>query len=103
MNNSNLAEKLSTEDFTEWEYLATETARVFNLTKNEAEILYNSNTAKIIAAIPFAANCKEPERTAITRLKLKDSSNIMHIFLVMMLTFLTVLHLFLHLKVEISL
>ena len=68
MNNSNLAEKLSSEDFTEWGYLATETARVFNLTKNEAEILYKSNTAKIIAAIPFAANCKEPERTAIAHL-----------------------------------
>ena len=68
MNSTNLAEKISTNDFYEWEYLATETAKVFNLNQKEAEKLYNSNTARIIAAIPFAAECKEPERTAIAHL-----------------------------------
>ncbi len=65
---SNLTNEMVYNDFPEWEYLATETAKVFNLTKKEAENLYNCNTAKIIAAIPFAANCKEPERTAIAHL-----------------------------------
>ena len=68
MNKTNLAEKIENTEFIEWDYLASETARVFNLSKNEAEQLYNSNTAKIIAAIPFAAGCKEPERTAIAHL-----------------------------------
>nr|MCR4714201.1 hypothetical protein [Treponemataceae bacterium] len=34
----------------------------------ETEIFYNSNTAKIIATIPFVAGCNEPERTAIAHL-----------------------------------
>lgn len=68
MFNTNLAEELEISDFSEWNYLTTETAKVFNLTKKDAEKLYNSNTAKIIAAIPFAAGCKEPERTAIAHL-----------------------------------
>ena len=73
MNNSNLAEKLETKTFPEWDYLATETAKVFNLTRKEALALYNSNTAKIIAVIPFAAGCREPERTAIAHLCLYEA------------------------------
>lgn len=68
MNETNLAERVESDNFAEWEYLATETAKVFNLTNKEAEQLYNSNTAKIIASIPFVAECKEPERTAIAHL-----------------------------------
>ena len=68
MKSTNLAETIEPENFIEWDYLATETARVFNLTDKETVQLYNSNTAKIIAAIPFAAGCKEPERTAIAHL-----------------------------------
>lgn len=68
MKNTNLAVKLHQPNFEEWDYLATETAKVFNLSKKEADILYNSNTAKIIAKIPFAAGCKEPNRTAIAHL-----------------------------------
>lgn len=68
MNKTNLAQKIENETFAEWEYLATETARVFNLSQKEAERLYNCNTAKIIASIPFAAGCNEPERTAIAHL-----------------------------------
>lgn len=68
MNKTNLAEKKSIDNFEEWNYLASETARVFNLTQSEYKNLVNSNTAKIIAKIPFAAGCKEPERTAIAHL-----------------------------------
>ena len=68
MKSTNLAETIEPENFIEWDYLATETARVFNLTDKETVQLYNSNTAKIIAAIPFVAGCKEPERTAIAHL-----------------------------------
>ena len=68
MNNSSLAEKTETVCFPEWEYIASETATVFKLTKKEADDLYKSNTAKIIAAIPFVAGCKEPERTAIAHI-----------------------------------
>lgn len=68
MSETNLAEKIELNNFVEWDYLATETAKVFNLSKKEADILYSSNTAKIIAKIPFAAGCKEPNRTAIAHL-----------------------------------
>ena len=33
MNKTNLAQKIEHETFAEWEYLATETARVFNLSQ----------------------------------------------------------------------
>lgn len=68
MINTNLAKKLENTVFEEWEYLTEETSRVFSLTGKEEELLYNSNTAKIIAAIPFVAGCNEPERTAIAHL-----------------------------------
>ena len=68
MNETNLAHVLISDTFTEWEYLAKETAKVFNLTSKEAEQLYNCNTAKLIAALPFVAGCKEPERTSIAHL-----------------------------------
>ena len=68
MHNTNLAEITENDVFPEWEYLTTETARVFYLSNKETEKLYNSNTAKIIAKIPFVAGCKEPGRTAIAHL-----------------------------------
>ena len=68
MNKTSLAVKIDYDYFPEWEYLATETAKVFKLSSKEVQVLYNSNTAKIIAAIPFAAKCREPERTAIAHL-----------------------------------
>ncbi|MCR4734158.1 MAG: hypothetical protein K5829_04015 [Treponema sp.] len=40
----------------------------FVLQKKEHDALNESVTAKIIATIPFAAGCKDPERTAITHL-----------------------------------
>lgn len=52
----------------EWNYLVEETKSVFKLTESETERLYQSKTARIIAAIPFAAGCEEAERTAILHL-----------------------------------
>ena len=68
MGYSNLAEKIDFNEFEEWQYLAEETARVFSLNDKETKKLCVNNTAKLIAAIPFAAGCKEPERTAIAHL-----------------------------------
>ncbi len=73
MNTTNLAKKIENEIFKEWDYIALETAKVFELDKKKTEQLYNSNTAKIIAKIPFAARCKEPERTAIAHLILYEA------------------------------
>lgn len=53
---------------TEWNFFVTEIVKVFNLTQKEFEWLSNCKTAKLIAAIPFAAKCNEPERTAIAHL-----------------------------------
>lgn len=52
----------------EWNYLVEESKSVFHLTESESERLYESKTARIIAAIPFAAGCKDAERTAILHL-----------------------------------
>ncbi len=70
MNSTNLALKNEFDTFAvpEWDYIITELSNVFRLTKEETERLYSSNTAKLIAAIPFVAECKEPERTAIAHL-----------------------------------
>mgnify|MGYP007101844445 CR=1 FL=1 len=73
MNTTNLAEKLETDNFTEWDSIALETAKVFRLSKKETEQLYKSNTAKIIAILPFVAKCNEPERTAIAHLVLYEA------------------------------
>lgn len=63
-----LEKEFNAEDFIKWDYLVSELARVFNLNENEISTLYTSQTAKIIAAIPFAASCKFPERYAICHL-----------------------------------
>lgn len=68
MYNSNLAYKINDVKVPEWDYFVNEIAIVFNLSEKETERLAKSNTAKLIAAIPFAAQCYEPERTAITHL-----------------------------------
>lgn len=52
----------------DWDCLVSETSKVFRMTKMEAADLYNNMTAKIIAAIPYAADCIEPERTAVAHL-----------------------------------
>ncbi len=57
----------------EWSYLVDEVSKVFRLTHSEKERLNNSITAKVIATIPFEANCKEAERTAIAHLCLYEA------------------------------
>ncbi len=56
--------------FFKWEYLVQNMSKVFRMTQDETELFRNSVTAKIIAAIPFAAGCDEPEKTAIAHLSL---------------------------------
>ncbi|AEE17912.1 hypothetical protein [Treponema brennaborense] len=52
----------------DWDYFVSEIQKVFKLNDFEVTRLKNSNVAKIIATIPFAAGCNEPERTAISHL-----------------------------------
>ena len=52
----------------DWNYFVNEVSRVFTLSKKEQKEFKNSVTAKIIATIPFAANCNMPERTATAHL-----------------------------------
>ena len=52
----------------EWNYLVDEVSKVFKFDEEEKYQFQNSNTAKIITTIPFEAQCKEPERTAIAHL-----------------------------------
>lgn len=52
----------------DWNYYVNETSRVFRLTEEEANKLKSSSTAKLIAVIPFAAGCSDPERLAISHL-----------------------------------
>ena len=73
MIETNLAQQIEKTDFSEWDYLVSETAKVFGLNTKQTEQLYNSNTAKIIARLPFVARCKEPERTAIAHLVIYEA------------------------------
>lgn len=70
MYNSNLALKnnQSPWNLKEWDYLVTEISNVFRFTNEEKDVFSNNPTAKLIASIPFVANCIEPERTAIAHL-----------------------------------
>ena len=51
-----------------WEYFVQEMKNVFRFTRKETKWFRNCKTAKLIATIPFAAECDEPERTAIAHL-----------------------------------
>lgn len=70
MLNSNLAYATIKSNISvpEWDYLISETAKVFRLRESEINQLENSTTAKIIAMIPFAAGCNNPERIAISHI-----------------------------------
>lgn len=57
----------------DWNYIVDETSRLFNLTQLEKCNLYKSKTARIIAAIPYAAGCDFPERTAIAHILLYEA------------------------------
>ncbi|MEE3312726.1 MAG: hypothetical protein VZR56_01065 [Treponema sp.] len=52
----------------EWDYFVEEAKSVFNLSDSDTDRLYGNKTARIIASIPFAAGCKDAERTAILHL-----------------------------------
>lgn len=58
----------TTIEFPEWDCFVKEAKTVFGLSDSDAELLYGSRTARIIAAIPFAAGCEDAERTAILHL-----------------------------------
>ncbi|MBR1638475.1 MAG: hypothetical protein IJ688_03715 [Treponema sp.] len=51
-----------------WHYIVHEMKTVFRFTRKETKWFKNCKTAKLIATIPFAAGCNEPERTAIAHL-----------------------------------
>lgn len=52
----------------EWDYFVSEISKVFRFSKEETDWFNNCRTAQLIATIPFAAECVEPERTAIAHL-----------------------------------
>lgn len=70
MNNTNLAYSYQSNiwTFPDWDYYVEEISNVFRFTREERLRFENSYTAKLIATIPFEAECKEPERTAIAHL-----------------------------------
>lgn len=70
MYNSTLALKNNQNPWNlkQWDFLATEISNVFRFTNEEKDVFSNNPTAKLIASIPFVANCIEPERTAIAHL-----------------------------------
>lgn len=70
MFNSNLALKFQNAVWSlqSWSYLIDEISKVFRLSDEEQKKLDNNSTAKIIATLPFEANCIDPERTAIAHL-----------------------------------
>jgi hypothetical protein len=51
-----------------WQEIASIIASSFAMSKARADKLRTSATAKLIAAIPFLAGCREPERTALAHL-----------------------------------
>ena len=70
MYNTNLAFKEEINELPVLDYLFNELKDVFNLSEAEFNKIQNSAAAKIIATLPFAAGCSEPERTAIAHLSL---------------------------------
>lgn len=61
-------EKLNSLPDSTWNYFVKEMKKVFRFTHKETKWFKNCKTAKLIATIPFAAGCDEPERTAIAHL-----------------------------------
>lgn len=67
---NNLAFKQDELYVPEWNYFVNEIKQIYRLTDEEAANFSSNQTAKIIAAIPFVANCYRPEVTAIAHLSL---------------------------------
>ena len=61
-------ETIDDEKFLDWDYMVCEMAVIFRMTEDESRRFAESGTAKIIATLPFAAGCSEPERTAVLHL-----------------------------------
>ena len=109
MQNSNAIRSYNEQSWNlpEWNYLVDGVSKVFKFDEEEKYKIENSNTAKIIATLPFEAQCKEPERTAIAHLclyvaEIKGFKNIVLIFHPMIRTYTTDSLLFLPLKVEVK-
>mgnify|MGYP001344891158 CR=1 FL=1 len=51
-----------------WAELAAQIADAFRMRETESSAFKANKTARLIAAIPFAAGCEEPERTALAHL-----------------------------------
>jgi len=51
-----------------WRDLLSDLSASMNLTEDELKKIEDSSTAKLIAAIPFAADCTNPERYALANL-----------------------------------
>ncbi len=51
-----------------WEAITNKIGGTFRLNSTELDSLRNNKIAKLIACIPFIAECIEPERTALTHL-----------------------------------
>ena len=109
MQNSNAIRSYNEQSWnlSDWNYLVDEVSQVFKFDEEEKYKIENSNTAKIIATLPFEAQCKEPERTAIAHLclyvaEIKGFKNIVLIFHPMIRTYTTDSLLFLPLKVEVK-
>jgi len=52
----------------QWEEISGRVAAAFRMTSDETERLRNKNIAKLIAATPFLAGCRDAERTAVAHL-----------------------------------
>ncbi|MDR1326450.1 MAG: hypothetical protein LBK00_10485 [Treponema sp.] len=61
------AAPLSVEPFP-WNLLCKSVAETFRFTSQESTAFANNRTARLVAAIPFAAGCEEAERTALAHL-----------------------------------
>jgi hypothetical protein len=61
---------MATQDFSDkiWKELAEKTASAYRMDEAEGAKLLGNRTARLIAAIPFAAGCDHPERTALAHL-----------------------------------
>jgi hypothetical protein len=54
----------------DWQGLTEQTCKLFNLTIQEVERLAQSPAAKLLAALPFYAECKNPEQLALLKLSM---------------------------------
>lgn len=58
------------EDQFVWENMVQQTAESFRLNDKEKTVLNKSRIAQLIGALPYLANCNQPERTSLTHLSI---------------------------------